>query len=226
MRAASLEALGKISGIEVVAPDAHATAHGAVQNLDDAETVAEQFAREKIDGLVLCPVDFGDERSACKIAEKLGVPVLLYATKEPPAVQDASLARVSDSYCGNLSMASGLHRRGIPFRFAGIFFPDEPELATELDDFARACAVVKGLRNARLGHIGVRPATFETVGYDEAALIRKFGQNVVYANLSDLVDAAKRMPDDDPAVLDLVESMKAEVAAVTVADDYLINSAK
>ena len=46
-------------------------------------------------------------------------------------------------------------------------------------------AVVKGLRGARIGQVGVRPATFETVGYDEVAMIQKFGQNVIFTELSD-----------------------------------------
>ena len=32
--------------------------------------------RQGVDGLILCPLDFGDERSAVKIAERLGVPLL------------------------------------------------------------------------------------------------------------------------------------------------------
>jgi L-fucose isomerase-like protein len=237
MRAESLLALSELNGVEIVAPqpapdgagaDAEGglTPHGAVQNLDEAEAVAEHFAQQKVDGLVLCPLDFGDERSACKVAEKLGVPVLLYATKEPPAQADASLARVSDSYCGNLSMASGLYRRKIPFHFAGIFFPDEAGLKAELRAFAGAVSVVKGLRNARIGQVGVRPPTFETVGYDEAAMVRKFGQNVIYANLTDIVDEAKSRPGDDPHVQDAVERIRSSVSTVSVAEDYLLKSAK
>ena len=237
MRDESLTAMAGISGVEIVVPEPLAegdkldpinglTPHGGVQNLDDAETVAEYFIREKIDGLVLCPLDFGDERSASKIAEKLRVPVLLYATKEPPARDHPSLSRVSDSYCGNLSMASGLYRRKIPFHYAGIFFPDEPAFAAEVDTFARAVAVVKGLRNARIGQVGVRPMTFETVGYDEAAMALKFGQNVVYANLSDIVSMAKGYADDDSAVQKAIATMRETVPAITVAGDYLLNSAK
>ena len=139
MRDESLTAFAQVEGMEVVAPqpspdgetlDAEHgfTPHGMVGNLDEAEVVAEYFRRQQVDGVVLCPLDFGDERSAAKIAEKLTVPVLLYATKEPPARDDASLARVSDSYCGNLSMASGLYRRKIPFHYAGLYFPGEAEL--------------------------------------------------------------------------------------------------
>lgn len=237
MRAESLLVLSELSGVEIVAPQAAPdgqrpdgenglTPYGAVQNLDEAETVAKYFARQQVDGVVLCPLDFGDERSACKVAERLDVPVLLYATKEPPAHADASLARVSDSYCGNLSMASGLYRRKIPFHFAGIFFPDEAELKAELQAFAGAVSVVKGLRNARIGQVGVRPPTFETVGYDEAAMVGKFGQNVIYANLMEIVDEAKSRADDDPHVQEAVQLIRSSVSEITVADDYLLNSAK
>jgi len=237
MREDSLAALAGIAGVEVAVPQpapdgetvdpiAGYTPHGAVSSLDEGEAIADYFAREKIDGLVLCPLDFGDERSANKIAEKLRVPVLLYATKEPPGREDAGLTRVSDSYCGNLSIASGLYRRRIPFHYAGIFFPDEPAFAAELDTFCRAVAITKGLLNARVGQVGVRPATFETVGYDEAAMVLKFGQNVIYTNLSDIVDQAKSYDDDDPAVLEIVSWIRDTVPEITVAEDYLVNSAK
>jgi len=237
MRDESLAAFARVKGMEVVvpqpAPDGKTldaehglTPHGAVNTLDEAEVVAEYFRRQHVDGLILCPLDFGDERSAVKVAELLGVPVLLYATKEPPALDDAGLSRVSDSYCGNLSMASGLYRRKIAFRYAGLFFPDEPELLDEVQDFVRAVAVIKGMKNAQLGHVGVRPPSFETVGYDETALIRKFGQNVIYSNLADITDAAHRYADDDARVQAIVTEIQGDYAEVTVADDYLISAAK
>ncbi len=238
MREDSFKALSAMEGVGQVvmpqpAPDDRTldaekglTPHGAVHDLDEAETVAEYFRQQKIDGLVLCPLDFGDERSAAKIAEKLGVPVLLYATKEPAGLPGPAMARQSDSYCGNLSMASALYRRKIPFHFAGIFFPDEPEFAAAVDPFIRAVAVVKGLKGARLGQVGVRPATFETVGYDEHALALKFGQNVIYANLDDIVDMARRYADDDPQVKGTMVSVQDEFKHITVGQGYLLNAAK
>jgi len=237
MRDESLAVFAKLPLLQVVVPqegpdglmvDAEQgyTPHGMVTNLDQAEAVAEYFARQKVEGLILCPLDFGDERSAAKIAEKLGVPVLLYATKEPPAPDEPGLGRLSDSYCGNLSMASALYRRKIPFHYAGIFFPDEPEFLAEVDTFIRAVAVVKGLKGARIGQVGVRPATFETVGYDEAAMILKFGQNVIYSELAELVDQAMAIADDDPRVREIIAGQKANVAAITVAGDCLVKSAK
>jgi L-fucose isomerase-like protein len=237
MRDEGLAALRSIAGWEVLAPEPSGdgvarddrrglTPYGIVADLDDADTMAAYFSREGVDALVLCPLNFGDERSAAKIAERLRVPVLLYATKEPPAIADHSLARVSDSYCGNLSMASGLYRRKLPFHYAGLFFPTEDALKVELESFCRAALVVKDLKQARIGHIGVRPPTFETVGYDEAAMALKFGQNVIYTNLADITDAALALKDDDPAVQAIIADTRASLAQVTVADDYLFNAAK
>ena len=233
----SLASFAKVPGLEVIAPipspdgktidaQAGATPHGMVNTLDEAEAVAEYFASQKVDGLIICPLDFGDERSAAKVAERLRVPVLFYATKEPEAPDHVSMGRVSDSYCGNLSLASALYRRKLPFHFAGIFFPDDPELQAEVETFVRAVAVVKGLKNARIGQVGTRPSPFETVLYDEAALIQKFGQNVIFAEVSDLVARAQVIADDDPRVKRILADQKERVANLTVSDEYLRKAAK
>jgi L-fucose isomerase-like protein len=237
MRADSLAAFARVPGLEVIAPAVGpagsapdpltgSTPFGMLNNLDQAEAVADYFQACKVDGLIVCPLDFGDERSAVKVAERLKVPVLLYATKEPPAPSDSGLSRVSDSYCGNLSMASGLYRRKIAFHYAGLFFPDEPELLAEVTNFTRAVAVVKGLRGARIGQIGVRPASFETVAYDEVAMIQKFGQNVIHTELSDLTEKALALPDDDPRVAARAAEIRASAPAITVSDNYVSSAAK
>lgn len=237
MRVDCLKTLQGLPGCEVFAPTASPDGvaadarygqieHAAIHNLDEAEALAAWFKAQAVDALVICPTDFGDERATAKVAEKLGVPSLLMATKEPPAKTDASLARVSDSYCGTLSIASALHRRHLPFRFAGVLFPDEPAFVAEAEAFVRAVAVVKGLRNARLGQVGVRPGPFETVGYDEHAMIRKFGQNVICANLSDIVADAKALTADNEDVQATIADIRANVPIITVADDYLLNASR
>ena len=237
MRTEGIEALASIPGVEVIvpqpAPDGTTvdpargrTPNGMVHNLEQADAVVEYFRTAGVEGVVLCPLDFGDERSAVKIAEQLGLPVLLYATKEPPVMGDAGMNRASDSYCGNLSMAAGLHRRRIPFRYAGLFFPNEPGLRSELEDFVRAAAVVKGLRGARIGQVGLRPETFETVAFDEVAMARKFGMNVIYAEISELTARAQRMEGSDPVVQAKVAEIMGSALSVTVAPDHILNAAR
>ena len=82
MRDDSLATFAQVDGMDVVvpqdAPDGATldaaqgwTPHGMVHSLDEAEVVAEYFSTHEVDGVILCPLDFGDERSAAKIAEKL-----------------------------------------------------------------------------------------------------------------------------------------------------------
>lgn len=237
MRDESITVFNSIPGLELVVPkpsfdqtssnaDEGMTPYGMVRSLEQADAIVEYFRKKRVDGLILCPLDFGDERSASKIAEILQVPVFLYATKEPPASGDASLGRVSDSYCGNLSMASGLYRRKIPFYFAGLFFPSEPEFKERLVHFVRAVAVVKKIRGARVGQVGVRPSTFETVGYSEAAMISKFGQNVIYYDLSELVLRAQGISENDARVQSIIAEMRGDIPIISVSDDYFLKEAK
>lgn len=237
MRDESLMAFQRVPGLEVVVPSPSSddqtvdavnglTPYGMINNLHQGEAIADFFRRQEVDGLIIGNLDFGDERSSAKIAERLRVPVMLYATKEPPAMDEPGLGRVSDSYCGTLSTASGLYRRRIPFYFAGIFFPDEAEFQQEVEAFIRAVSVVKGLKGAQIGQIGQRPASFETVAYDETAMIRKFGQNVIYADLSEIVMHAQQLSDTDPHITALASEIKGEVSQVTIADEWILKAAK
>lgn len=237
LRTDCLSMFAGVAGMEVVVPqpspdgetintDLGLTPHGMVRNLQEGEAVADYFRQQQVDGLVLCPLDFGDERSAVKIAEVLKVPVLLFATKEPPSLPGPAMARASDSYCGNLSIASGLYRRKISFRFAGIFLPDALELQQEVQDFVRAVAVVKCLKGAHIGQVGVRPAPFETVGYDEAAMIRHFGQNVIHTDLAAITMRAESFLPEDPRLLAIQSDLHRTVPSITVSGDYLEREAR
>jgi L-fucose isomerase-like protein len=64
------------------------------------------------------------------------------------------------------------------------------------------------------------------VGYDEAALTGKFGQNVVYANLVDIVHVAQSLADDAPRVRDVLSELQSRYATITVSDRYLHQAAK
>lgn len=237
MRADSLSMLAEIPGVEAVAPrpprggemiDARQgiLADGFVRSLAEGIDLAQWYTEQGVDGLIICPLDFGDERSSGKIAEQVGKPVLLFATREPAAVDGPAMARASDSYCGNLSTAAALLRRKIPFRYAGLFFPGEAELVREVRDFVSAVAVVKALRGAQIGQVGLRPATFETVAYDEIAMARKFGMNVIHADIADIVRKAQSLDTDLPVLQERIQGIRGSVNEVTVADDYLLAAAR
>ena len=124
MRERSMKALNRIETIEAVVPDENLTPKGLVTTEDDAEKVVSLFKERDVEGIVFGTMTFGDELAALSIAERMpDMPILLFGTKEGPFTEDGN--RLSDSFCGTLSLASGLYRRGIPFIFTDICFPEE-----------------------------------------------------------------------------------------------------
>lgn len=233
MRQSGLNVLKNIETIETFFPHSidegnalPGIPEGAVNTLDHAEILADFFIARKVQTLVVCPLDFGDERTVSKIAERLRVPLMLYATKEPPGIDDSSLKRVSDSYCGTLSIAAGLKRRKIPFYFGGIFFHEEPEFYTALDTFLRAASVVAAFKGARIGQIGQRPSAFETVAYDEIAMTVKFGMNIIHQDTATMLKAAAELPVDNLSLLNNLKAFKSEIDEISISDEQVLQMAR
>jgi len=225
MRRRCLEAMSAVPDVEFVYPDPTLTQGGLVRNDSDADKVTELFHRQGVQGLVIGAMTFGDEVSAVAVAQNLpGLPVLLFGTKEGAFLADGT--RRSDSFCGTLSISSGLYRRHIPFAFAGILFPEEPVFAQELARFAATCNTVSHFLGARVALVGPRPERFETCACDEVAMIENFGQRLVPVALPAIFNAARALPDEDPAVQSIVRDIKGTVDVSEVASSTVMRLAK
>ena len=224
MRHRTLDALSKVEGLEVVVPDENWTQNGLVRDDNDAEAVVDLFTSAGVSGVIIGTMTFGDEISAVSVAEAMGVPVLLFGTKEGDFVADGN--RRSDSFCGTLSISSGLYRRKIPFTFGGIFFPEEEPFVASVDDFVRTCAIAQGFYGAHIGLVGPRPERFETCAINEYPMIEQFGQRVVPISLADVFAAANALADDDPSVAAIVEEMCGRADCSGVDREALLKAAK
>lgn len=224
MRARTLAALQGVRGLEVVVPNESVTPYGLVQNDDQASATLALFRDRGVDGVLVGAMDFADEISAATIAAGMGKPVYLFGTKEGAARSDGE--RVSDSFCGTLSISTALHRRRIPFVFGGIVFPEDEEFRAGVQQFVAATAALKSFVGARVGQVGVRPERFETVAYDEIGLLHRFGQKVVPIELSELVRIALGYPSDDPSIAARAEEMREEATVVNVNRSFLEKAAR
>jgi len=207
MRQRCLTAFSTLTQVEVVVPDEKLTRRGCVRDDGDAEKVVHLFREEGIDGLIIGTMTFGDEVSALAVASAFpDLPLLLFGTKEGPFTEDGG--RRSDSFCGTLSVSSGLHRRGIPFVFAGIVFPEEDDFLESVSDFVRVCSIVKGFIGARIGLVGPRPERFETCIFSEDAMMQQFGQRVVPTSLLDVMEQTKALTAGAPELRKIIRDMK------------------
>jgi L-fucose isomerase-like protein len=203
--------------MEIIVPDERLTKGGCVRDDSEAEKVIALFKEKDINGLIIGTMTFGDEVSALAIASAFHEkPILLFGTKEGPFTTDGN--RRSDSFCGTLSISSGLHRRRIPFIFGGIVFPEEEYFKNSLIDFLGVCAISRGFIGARIGLVGPRPERFETCIFSEDQLMRKFKQRVIPIDLADIMNQADAQKDS-PAVKRLLKNIKAQAdsSAITAA---------
>ncbi len=208
MRQRCLQAFLKLKTVEVGVPDTALTRSGCVRDDAEAGKVIALFREKEIDGLVIGTMTFGDEVSALAIASAFrNRPVLLFGTKEGAFTVDGN--RRSDSFCGTLSISSGLHRRHVPFLFAGVVFPEEPSFLDTVDNFVRVCAIARGFIGARVGLVGPRPERFETCIFSEDALTRNFDQKVVPVDLVDIM-ARTAAPESAAGIKKLVRRIKSE----------------
>ncbi len=211
VRAKLLEILEE-KGFEYVITPAEATPCGAIETREHAKLCAELFRAnaDRIDGVIVVLPNFGDELGIVQTLDmaRLDVPVLVQACDDE--LGKLSVMERRDAFCGKLSVCNNLYQYGIPFTNTKYHtYPiDSVEFRHDLDFFMRVCRVVKGLRTARIGQIGTRPAAFQTVRYSEK-LLQAVGITIVPVDLSEIIFGAQSLADDDPAVQAKVAEIRA-----------------
>jgi L-fucose isomerase-like protein len=216
-------------GINAVILPATVGKFGTVESLSEAQQCADLFKqhRDEIDGVLITLPNFGEERPIANTLRWAGlnVPVLVQAFPD-----DASLMTVADrrdSFCGKMSTCNNLTQYGIKFSLTSLHTvdPESASFRADLRQFVSTCRVVKGLRSARVGAIGARPAAFNTVRYSEK-LLERAGISVDTLDLSEVFGRAARLKVDDPALKTKLDEMQAYVPAGGVPNESLKRMAK
>lgn len=216
-------------GIDAVIIDAAATNHGAIESRDEAKACAALFRqhRDRIDGVVVTLPNFGDERAVADTLRLAGldVPILIHAASDDPARMKIDNRR--DAFCGKMSVCNVLTQYGIRYSLTSQHTqrPESPGFRRDLRAFAAACRVVKGLRGARIGAIGARPAAFKTVRYSEK-ILEGAGISVEPIDLSEILGRIGRLKNRDAGVQQKLEEMRAYVDTSDVPDEALLKMAK
>ncbi|NVM29993.1 MAG: fucose isomerase [Candidatus Helarchaeota archaeon] len=189
------------------------TPFGTVMTHQDAKKCSELFRRnaEIIDGIIVSLPNFGDEKAVANTLRwsNLDVPILIQA--EPDEPKKMKVGQRRDSYCGKISVCSNLTQYGIPFTLTTEHTSpvEGPLFKEDLQTFAAICRVVNGLKGARVGAIGARPAAFNTVRYSEK-LLEIAGISVETIDLSEIIGQVRTMETDD-AVKGRIDAIKSYV---------------
>jgi L-fucose isomerase-like protein len=216
-------------GIDYVALSPDATPYGAVVTYEESKLCAELWKahREEIDGILVTLPNFGEERGIADAIRLAGldVPVLIHAFPDDLGKMDIDHRR--DSFCGKMSACNNLRQYGIKYSLTTLHTvePESDSFRQDLRNFAGVCRVVKGLRRARFGQLGARPAAFITVRYSEK-LLEKAGISVESIDLSEIFGRAWKLVDDAPEVQAKLTEIEAYLGVEGIPSDALLKMAK
>lgn len=213
----------------ILPEDATPTGSSSIETREDGLKCAELFRqnRDRIDGIIVSLPNFGFEIgiiNAISVAD-LNVPILVQACDDENDKVDLDSRR--DAFCGKISVCNNLYQYGIPFTDTTLhtYSICSELLAKDINKFAGICRVVNGLRHARIGAIGARPAGFQTVRASEK-LLQKSGITVVPVDLSEILGAARKIEDTDVELLKKLEEIKCYAVVPKEYSDKLVLQAK
>ena len=213
----------------ILPEDATPTGSSSIETREDGLKCAELFRqnRDRIDGIIVSLPNFGFEIgiiNAISVAD-LNVHILVQACDDENDKVDLDSRR--DAFCGKISVCNNLYQYGIPFTDTTLhtYSIYSELLAKDINKFAGICRVVNGLRHARIGAIGARPAGFQTVRASEK-LLQKSGITVVPVDLSEILGAARKIEDTDVELLKKLEEIKCYAVVPKEYSDKLVLQAK
>ncbi len=202
---------------------------GAVETWADAQKCGELLRRnrERIDGILVCLPNFGDEKGVAD-SIRLGdahVPVLVQAC--PDDLDQFGLDRRRDAFCGKISVCNNLRQYRIPYSLTRDHTVriSDARFREDLIGFVKTCKVVHGLSRVRLGAVGARPNAFNTTRFSEK-LLEAAGITVNTIDLSEIFGNAAKIANDDRRVQERVERIRAYADASMAPDDAILRMAK
>ncbi|MEI6875758.1 MAG: hypothetical protein WCL50_11600 [Spirochaetota bacterium] len=189
--------------------EASKTRYGAVETPAEGRRFASfiEENRARIDGIILCLPNFGDENGAVEALRDARLPIFIQAYPDDLDKMAPALRR--DAFCGKFSIMDVFKQNDIKFTIQKphVAAPSSAAFDEGLDYFARLCVVVRGLGRLRVAAIGARTSAFKTVRIDELAL-QKRGVTVETYDLSSVMDRMKGIRRSSSLYRDKAEKLR------------------
>ncbi len=178
----------------------------------EAEAIAlcDKFNSEGVDAVILHFASFPVGAIIPAIAQRVKVPVILFANPETP--EDGGIWS-QNSFCGANMAAHVLHKMNCQYQFA---WGKAEDAASVMSPSVNVFNCVRNLAATRLGLVGGRVPGFYTSNFDEMKLRSALGVTVELIELLEVVNEAKKISGTDAAEgLKQVRESASKVCAVT-----------
>jgi L-fucose isomerase-like protein len=216
-------------GFETICLSPEDTKFGTVDTFSDSQVCAELFRKNAnvIDGILITLPNFGDERGVANSIRMSGLNVPVLVQAYPDDLTKFAIGSRRDSFCGKFSVCSNLMQYGIPFTLTEkhTVSPNSVSFRKGLQQFGGTCRVVRGLKNARFGAVGVRPASFNSVRYSEK-LLEAAGISIDVIDMADILKHVEKLEDSDTRVLSKLDEIQTYTSVANAPKGALVKMAK
>ncbi len=195
---------------------------GIVTSIREAEIAIEEFKKEKIELLIICPVMWSEDQPLIKLVSEMGeVPLLLWCYspygKLPLKISALNLFRGSGTV--GLFQASGpLKRLGKDFGFV-MGDPEDEETIHNIVEYVQTAKLVGELQEVKVGLLPSRCEVMTDLYVDEFNLTNILGPALKYISVEQLLSASQEI--DASRVKANVDELKRRYKIKGVSDKTL-----
>lgn len=198
---------------------------GLLFSENDAEACAEYFKSQHVDALFIPFCNFGAEGALSRVAKMVGVPVLIWAPRDPMPPENFGI-RARDSQCGIFAASRVLNTFSVKFTYIPSCKLESETFERNFRNFIGAAAIVKALKNLRILQIGARPTGFLSVRCNEAQILERFGIEVVTITIQDIYERwLKVMDEQKDLIAATIQIIKNKVDKCDVTEENLVKIA-
>lgn len=176
----------------------------------EAVEISDKFNREGVDLIVLHFASFPVGAVIPAIAQRVNVPIILFASPEKP--EEGGIWS-QNSFCGANMAAHVLNKMDKKYQFC---WGKSEDIASIIAPLVKVMTCIKDLANLKLGLVGGRVPGFYTSNFDEMKLRSIFGTAVEVIDLVELINEAQNISGQDAEHgLKQVKESSSKVCAVS-----------
>lgn len=224
-----LAAVLEQQGIRSIMLGADEGTAGGVSCYHDAKLAAALLKehQDEINGVLVVLPNFGDEKAVADSIRLSGIHVPVLVQAEEDDLDKMGLDTRRDSFCGKISLCNNLRQYGIPYSLTQrhVCQLTSLEFAEDLAHFEQVCRLYGAMKRVRIGAIGARPASFNTVRYSEK-MLEQMGVSVETLDLSEVLTRLEQLPDNDLRIDEKLQQLMANADCGSIPADKLHKMAK
>lgn len=179
---------GALPGTNLVIPEA------VLSTPEETRAAIDRLRATLVDVVVMVYGAFTGDDIPAAIIRQMGVPLILWAPKEPPYSREERLW--ANALCAMTMNAAALGRLG--YKCHTVYGDcSDARAAGKVVSLLRAYAAKKALNGAMLGLFGYRPTNYYVSTFDEAAIRRALGVVVNSTDLKVVFDEMASLPEEE-----------------------------